>query len=122
MKKFSLLAIGDAFEYQGEQYTKSGPLTASRLDNGSQRMIPRSAVVAPLSATISTVSEVKAKQLPAEEVLEAFEQYHKGCKEWLAMTEKVDEALAARIGEAMETARERFLAELDRLSAPDLNA
>ena len=45
MKKFSLLAIGETFEYQGERYTKSGPLIASRLENGSQRMIPRSAVV-----------------------------------------------------------------------------
>jgi predicted dinucleotide-binding enzyme len=115
MKKFTLLAIGDAFEFQGEQYTKTGPLTASRLENGSQRMIPRSAVVAPLSGAQSPATEIEAKQLPAEQVLEAFEHYHKGCVEWLAMTEKVDAALAASIREAMETARERFLAELKKL-------
>ncbi len=115
MKKFSLLAIGETFDYQGEQYTKSGPLTASRIDNGSHRMIPRSAIVAPLSGGTSPALAVETKQLPAEQVLEAFEHYHKGCLEWLAMTEKVDEALAARIREAMETARERFLGELSRL-------
>ena len=115
MKKFSLLAIGDTFEYQGEQYTKSGPLTASRLENGSQRMIPRSAVVAPLSGATAPTAEARDKQLPAEQVFEAFEHYHKGCLEWLAMTEKVDEALAARIRDAMETAKQRFLAELEQL-------
>ena len=115
MKKFSLLAIGDTFEFQGERYTKSGPLTASRLENGSQRMIPRSAVVAPLSGAASPAAPIEAKQLPADQVLEAFEHYHKGCLEWLAMTEKVDAALAASIREAMETAKERFLEELKGL-------
>lgn len=114
MKKFTLLAIGEAFEYQGEQYTKTGPLTASR-SNGSQRMIPRSAAVAPLSGSASTAAKIEAKQLSVEQVLEAFEHYHKGCLEWLAMTEKADPALAATIREAMTEARERFLTELQRL-------
>ncbi len=115
MQKFSLLAIGDTFEYQGERYTKSGPLTASRLDTGNQRMIPRSAMVAPLSGTPALSAEVQDKQLPAEQVLEAFAHYHKGCQEWLGMTEKVDAELAATIREAMEKARQQFLAELKQL-------
>jgi len=114
MKKFALLAIGDSFEYQGEQFSKTGPLTASRA-NGTQRMIPRSAVVTPLAERSAPVVKVEAKELPAEQVLEAFEHYHKGCKEWLAMTKEVDEGLAATISEAMEKAREKFLAELTRL-------
>lgn len=114
MKKFSLLAIGEAFEYQDERYTKSGPLTASRSD-GSSRMIPRSAVVSPLSGASIPQVAIEAKQLPAEQVLEAFDHYHKGCLEWLAMTEKVDAALASTIREAMDTARQRFLSELHRL-------
>jgi hypothetical protein len=114
MKKFSLLPIGEAFEYQGERYTKSGPLTASRSD-GSSRMIPRSAVVSPLSGSAPPAPAMTAKQLPVPQVLEAFEHYHKGCLEWLAMTEQVDAALAATIREAMDAARERFLAELQRL-------
>lgn len=115
MKKFSLLAIGETFEYQGERYTKSGPLIASRLENGSQRMIPRSAVVTPLSGAEAPAAKVESRQLPTEQVLEAFEHYHRGCLDWLAMTEKVDEELAASIREAMATARERFLAELKQL-------
>lgn len=115
MKKFTLLAVGEAFEFQGERYTKSGPLTASRSDNGSQRMIPRSAVVVPLAESASVTQAIGDKSLPAEQVLEAFAHYHKGCIEWLAMTEKVDAALAATIREAMETAKTRFLAELNQL-------
>lgn len=115
MQKFTLLAIGDTFEYQGERYTKSGQLTATRHDNGSQRMIPRSAVVAPLSGAPAPSAEVQDRMLPAGQVLEAFAHYHKGCLEWLAMTEKVDEALATTIREAMEKARGLFLAELSKL-------
>ena len=116
MKKFSLLAIGEAFEYQGKHYTKSGPLTASR-SNGNNRMIPRSAVVAPLTgaAPERIVEAIEEKPLPAGQVIEAFEHYHKGCVEWLAMTEKVDAALAATIREAMESAKARFLNELQQL-------
>ncbi len=115
MKKFSLVPIGETFEYQGEQYTKSGPLTASRLKKGSQRMIPRSAVVAPLSGSTSPPPEATEKALPADQVIEAFEHYHNGCLEWLGMTKEVDKALAANIREAMKKARERFLTELQGL-------
>lgn len=41
--KFYLLPVGDTFSFQGKQYTKSGPLTASSADTGSNKMIPRSA-------------------------------------------------------------------------------
>jgi hypothetical protein len=78
-------------------------------------MIPRSAVVSPLSGASIPQAAIEAKQLPTEQVLEAFEHYHQGCLEWLAMTEKVDASLAATIRKAMEAARERFLAELQKM-------
>ena len=31
MKKFTLVPVGECFEYQGEQYSKTGPLTAISL-------------------------------------------------------------------------------------------
>lgn len=43
--KFSLLAVGQQFEYQGETYIKSTPLIAHQVDTGEQRLIPRSAAV-----------------------------------------------------------------------------
>jgi len=115
MQKFTLLAIGESFEFQGEHYLKSGPLTARHLTDNSQRMIPRSALVTPLGKTAPTAAETTPRQLPAEQVLEAFEHYHKGCREWLQMTEEVDASLAEKIREAMQAARQRFLDELSRL-------
>lgn len=45
--KFTQLALGARFRYQGEVYCKSSPLAASG-PGGAQRMIPRSAAVEPL--------------------------------------------------------------------------
>lgn len=115
MKRFTLIPMGECFEYQGERYSKSGPLTAINLANNRQRMIPRSAVVRPLQADQPAQQEVPKQEqqmLPAERVTEAFEQYHHGCLEWLGLIETSDAALAARIRDAMTSARQRFLSEL----------
>ena len=60
--KFYLLPIGEKFTYQGVQYTKSGPLTASSDENGQNKMIPRSANIqtdADVSSADSDVVESK---------------------------------------------------------------
>lgn len=117
MKKFTQLPIGESFEYQGEQYLKVGPLIGRKLATGQQRMIPRSALVAPLGTTADSETDTapSQRQLPEAQVLEAFENYHKGCLEWLLLTEETDSALAQRIREAMKLARERFIQDLQRL-------
>jgi hypothetical protein len=115
MKKFTELATGDSFEFQGEQYLKCGPLIARNLATNSQRMIPRSALVAPLAESTPEPVKKTQRELPEERVVEAFEHYHRGCEEWLQLTEEVDPELAARIREAMQVARQRFLAELSQL-------
>lgn len=43
--KFSQLNIGQAFEYQGEHFIKATPLVANHAETGSQKLIPRSAVL-----------------------------------------------------------------------------
>lgn len=43
--RFRDLATGTAFRYQGADYVKSGPLAATPLGGGGERLIPRSAVV-----------------------------------------------------------------------------
>lgn len=43
--RFPQVQIGQRFTYQGRQYTKTGPLTASEEGSGIQRMIMRSAEV-----------------------------------------------------------------------------
>lgn len=67
--KFSLLAVGQQFEYQGETYIKSTPLIAHQVDTGEQRLIPRSANVvsadAPAMAQPPVDSDIEAEQLRA---------------------------------------------------------
>jgi len=47
--KFPQLPVGRRFQYQGETLVKVGPLTACGERGGNTRMIPRSALVVPLS-------------------------------------------------------------------------
>jgi len=115
MKKFTQLPIGDSFEFQGERFLKTGPLTGRNLATNQQRMIPRSATVTPLNEAAAVETPPSQRQLPEALVLEAFEHYHKGCLEWLRLTEETDSVLAQRIREAMELARKRFLQELQQL-------
>lgn len=44
--RFPQVKIGQRFSFQNEDYTKTGPLTASKEGSGEQRMIMRSAEVA----------------------------------------------------------------------------
>lgn len=99
---------------------KTGPLTARSIDDNGQRMIPRSAVVLPLSANSPPPPKAdKLRHVHTEQVLQAFDLYHKGCLEWLQLTEEVDAALASRIRETMAQARQRFLADLEQLSTEE---
>lgn len=50
--KFQQLALGARFEFEGTDYVKSGPLTATSAA-GLQRMIPRFAVLKPLDSAQS---------------------------------------------------------------------
>lgn len=49
------LAIGARFEYEGQVYVKTGPLTASA-EQGGQRMIPRYADLKPLDVETAPVA------------------------------------------------------------------
>lgn len=70
--KFQLLAIGARFEFEGREYVKTGPLTAS--SDGVQRMIPRFAVLKPLDAPVEPVRK-SPRNLDEAVVLAAFETF-----------------------------------------------
>lgn len=114
MKKFIHLAVGDTFHFQGEDYSKTGPLTATCLSDNRQRMIPRSAMVSSLqSGPDAPTTDNPAPTLDGARVLEAFEQYHAGCLEWLRLAEQeLSAEHSVQIRLAMTQARERLLAEL----------
>jgi hypothetical protein len=117
MKKFTLLPLGECFEFQGERYSKTGPLTASNLKSKRQRMIPRSAMVTPVPDGNAPQREEETSAAPAtidrDSVRSAFESYHSGCTEWLQLAEKeLSEETASQIRQALGIAHDRFLADL----------
>lgn len=114
MKRFIHLGPGETFHYQGEDYSKTGPLTATRLSDSQQRMIPRSAMVSPLQSEPTAAKADNAPPaLDAARVLEAFEHYHAGCLEWLHLAEQeLSAENSVRIRLAMTQARQSLLEEL----------
>lgn len=99
--KINLLPIGARFEYQGEIYTKTGPITATA-DKGGQRMIPRHAALRPVDGHVPPPNPARTRQVDEQTVITAFDAYHT-----LALR------LADGMGKAeLEQARMKFLASL----------
>jgi hypothetical protein len=106
--RFSLLPIGESFEYQSERYSKNGPLTAVNLANNQQRLIPRSALVTSLSDnTASKKTSAPVTTLEANTVTSALTQYHETCLQILTVAD--DDEVTPQ--EKLEQARQRFLAD-----------
>ena len=75
--KFYLLPVGEKFSYQGIDYTKSGPLTASSDVNGQNKMIPRSAnIVVSKDIDVGKLEKSKDEFLPVAKVMDAVNVYH----------------------------------------------
>ncbi|MFT3847504.1 MAG: hypothetical protein QM739_02175 [Propionivibrio sp.] len=74
--KIHQLAHGARFEYEGEEYVKTGPLFAT--GKGGPRLIPRYAVLQPLPASRET-AESEASQVPKATVLSAFDAFFAEC-------------------------------------------
>ena len=75
--KFHLVPIGEQFTFQGEVYTKSGPIAASPEVSGASRMIARSAnvtlcnIIEPVEKTV-----VSKKLIPLNEVMNIINNYN----------------------------------------------
>ena len=99
--KLQHLAIGARFEYEGQVYVKTGPLTASA-EQGGQRVIPRYAVLKPLDLPTPETPAGGRAILTRQAVLKAFNAYHATCQSLIG------ESAAAEL----EEARQRFIAAL----------
>jgi hypothetical protein len=99
--KIHQLPEGARFEYEGEEYVKTGPMFAT--GRNGQRLIPKYAVLKPLGAVADNSREAKRATLPRAQVLDAFAAFHAECRRLLP-----EEAQAA-----LETARAQFLKSLD---------
>lgn len=98
--KLQQLPTGARFEYEGQTYVKTGPLTASS-ENGGRCMIPRYAVLKPLDAL--PVSEKKSeRKLDERRVVDAFEDFYRHASEQVSEHERA----------GLLAARARFFADL----------
>ncbi len=105
--RFSLLPIGESFEFQNERYCKNGPLTAVNLENNRQRMIPRSALVQSESPALPDhPPKPQVSTLDAGKVSAAFTRYHEACLELLATS---DDKTALQ--QKLESLRQQFFTD-----------
>jgi hypothetical protein len=96
--KIHQIPNGTRFEYEGEEYVKTGPLFAA--GKGGQRLIPKYAVLRVLGDVEPVHVAAMAKSIAVDDVELAFEQFYADCKTWVPGSQ--ESALAA--------ARQRFLA------------
>lgn len=73
--KLQHLAIGARFEYQGQVYVKTGPLTAAS-ETGGQALIPRYAILKPLDVPAPEAPGAAVRRLDAARVRKAFEAFY----------------------------------------------
>lgn len=99
--KIHQLPNGARFEYEGEEYVKTGPLFAT--GKGGQRLIPKYAVLKPLGAAAGACEKSKKDALSRSKVLKAFETFYAECQSRLPDDQQL----------ALTAAREQFLQALD---------
>lgn len=75
--KIHQMPMGARFEYQGEEYVKSGPMVAT--GKAGQRMIPKYAVLKPLGEVEPERAVEAGAALPRGEVLRAFDAFYARC-------------------------------------------
>ena len=97
--KLQHFAIGDRFEYEGRIFVKTGPMTASA-EQGGQQLIPRYAVLKPLTPGIAP--ESGHGRLERKTVIAAFEHFYQTSERLCAPDER----------EELAEARKTFLAAL----------
>lgn len=99
--KLQHLPIGSRFEYEGEIYVKTGPMTAAS-ERGGQKLIPRYASLRPLDGAASEGPRNARKTLDPLRVKAAFDEYHAACCA----------VLGAPSSERLAPLRQHFLASL----------
>ncbi len=106
--KFHEVLIGQRFEFEGEDYTKKSPVTATHGVSGRQKFIRRSAPVKPVSEELSPISR-SGTCLDADIVAAALDVFHSRCLECLGdLAPEVSEASIANAREKLARGRAEF--------------
>lgn len=92
--KIHQMPMGTRFTYEGEEYTKSGPMVAS--GPSGQRLIPKHAVLTPIGDVQAIASSPAADTIARAVVVDAFDSFYAHC-ERIVPEQRLDELRAARI-------------------------
>lgn len=107
--KFSVVEMGQRFNFKGAVYVKSGPLVANHETTGETKFFRRADNVQPVGAE-TVVEKQPTTTLSVDDVMQYFEQFYSECIE--ALDENLSSDLAdeknALFG-ALESAKGRFL-------------
>ena len=110
--KFPQLPLGQRFVFQNDVYAKIGPMSARRERDGQQRLIPRSAVLAP-PESLNKPETQRMEEGPAadrwEAALDAYE------RELHAALDGQEPGLAERLDSAIRRGRTAFSATMKKL-------
>lgn len=98
--KIHQLPHGARFEYEGDEYVKTGPLLAT--GKGGQRLIPKYAVLRPLGEVGGVPPKTAPDALPAARVVEAVDAFCAECRHLVpADRHPAFEAARGRLVEAL---------------------
>lgn len=98
--KFYLVPVGQEFNYQGEAYIKTGPLTASPKTGGKDKLIPRSAMTAPVGSHAPSEPDDSDKQyLSKDAVINTINNYHHYC---LALLNELDKESSENVRKKLD--------------------
>jgi hypothetical protein len=76
--KIHQLPLGARFEYEGEEYVKTGPLFAT--GPAGQRLIPKYAMLRPLQDAAAVSAPPRRELLPRSELVAAFASFQSRCE------------------------------------------
>ena len=97
--KFPQLPVGHRFDYQGETLVKVGPMTACNERGGDTRLIPRSAVIVPVTA--QPAQAAAPAPLATERVQAALAGFE---ARWRGALDDLDETDRGRVEQALSSA------------------
>ena len=100
--KFPQLPLGQRFEYQGETLVKVGVLTACNERGGNTRLIPRSAVVAPVADQTRVAATALPAPLAPERVQSALQRFE---ARWRSVLLDLDAATRERAEQMLTSAQ-----------------
>ena len=115
--KFHLVPIGEKFTFEGEVYTKSGPIAASSEVGGVNKMIARSANVTLCNIIAPVEKQVTSKKIvPLNEVINIMGDYNAQYHEYIEQLENDFSKISLEsFKNKMEDSSEEVLSKLKAL-------